>query len=82
MNKFTEQHLVEEPAIKLFEELGWEVADCMNESFGEDLFYGDFGLVTLLENSGYTVKLNDPFTGGPLQIQPGGSSPEGWGNMF
>jgi len=34
------------------------------ETFGEDLFYGDFGLVTLLENRGYTVKLNDPFTGG------------------
>ena len=40
MNKFTEQQLVEEPAIKLFEELGWEVADCMNESFGEESTLG------------------------------------------
>ena len=40
MYKYTEQHLVEEPAMKLFEELGWEVANCLQETFGDNSSLG------------------------------------------
>ena len=31
---YTENSLVEQPAIALFEELGWETANCFYETFG------------------------------------------------
>lgn len=34
------------------------------EKYGEDFFHGDSGIITMLENKGYSVKLNEPFTGG------------------
>ncbi len=33
--EYTEDSLVEQPAIHLFAELGWQAADCFNEIFGE-----------------------------------------------
>ncbi|GAH11369.1 unnamed protein product, partial [marine sediment metagenome] len=33
-NSFTEDALVEQPAIALFAELGWSTADCFEETFG------------------------------------------------
>ncbi len=33
-NGYTEDALVEQPAIKLFEELGWEATNCLDETFG------------------------------------------------
>jgi len=32
---YTEDSLVEQPAIALFAELGWETADCFDEEFGD-----------------------------------------------
>ncbi|MGA2547968.1 MAG: type I restriction endonuclease [Rectinemataceae bacterium] len=32
---YTEAHLVEQPAIALFAELGWQTVSAMEESFGE-----------------------------------------------
>ena len=32
---YTEDHLVEQPAIGLFAELGWQTLSAMEESFGE-----------------------------------------------
>ncbi|HEY60382.1 MAG TPA: type I restriction endonuclease subunit R [Anaerolineae bacterium] len=40
MYDFTEETLVEQPAIQLFAELGWETVDCMEEEFGP---YGTLG---------------------------------------
>ena len=40
MNEYTEQKLVEDPAIKLFKELGWKVADCLKEKFGDNSTLG------------------------------------------
>ena len=37
---YTEDNLTEQPAIKLFESLGWLTVDCMSESFGEDGLLG------------------------------------------
>ena len=34
MSSYTEDSLVEQPAIALFAELGWETADCFEEQFG------------------------------------------------
>lgn len=34
MNEYTEQKLVEDPAIELFKELGWEFKNCFKETFG------------------------------------------------
>ncbi len=34
---YSEDSLVEQPAIQLFKELGWEVANCYNEHFGSTL---------------------------------------------
>ncbi|MEA3358653.1 MAG: type I restriction endonuclease [Thermodesulfobacteriota bacterium] len=34
-DNYSENTLVEQPAIKLFAELGWEMANCFNESFGD-----------------------------------------------
>ena len=34
MDNFSEDSLVEQPAIALFAELGWETADCYEETFG------------------------------------------------
>ena len=36
MNDYTEDALVEQPAIALFAELGWETANCFYERFGSD----------------------------------------------
>jgi type I restriction enzyme, R subunit len=33
---FTENHLVEQPALRLFEELGWVVVSAMDEVFGSN----------------------------------------------
>ncbi|CCF83427.1 type I restriction endonuclease subunit R [Nitrolancea hollandica] len=35
-NDYTENTLVEQPAIALFAELGWETANCFNETFGSN----------------------------------------------
>ncbi|MGA2547971.1 MAG: type I restriction endonuclease subunit R [Rectinemataceae bacterium] len=35
MNPYTEDHLVEQPAIALFAELGWQTLSAMDEKFGE-----------------------------------------------
>jgi type I restriction enzyme R subunit len=35
-NDYSEDALVEQPAIALFVELGWETANCWDEKFGED----------------------------------------------
>ncbi len=40
MNDFTENTLVEQPAIALFAGLGWETANCFDEKFGEDCTLG------------------------------------------
>jgi len=37
MHDYTEDSLVEQPAIELFKELGWETANCYNESFDSTL---------------------------------------------
>ena len=37
MGAYSEDSLVEQPAIELFKELGWEVANCYNERFGSTL---------------------------------------------
>jgi len=34
MTDYTEDSLVEQPPIALFAELGWETANCYNETFG------------------------------------------------
>lgn len=34
--EYTEDALVEQPAIALFEDLGWETANCFNENFGSN----------------------------------------------
>jgi type I restriction enzyme R subunit len=34
MSGYTEDELIEQPAIELFGELGYEVARCFNETFG------------------------------------------------
>jgi len=33
-SNYTENNLVEQPAIELFAELGWETANCFYETFG------------------------------------------------
>jgi type I restriction enzyme R subunit len=37
---YTEDTLVEQPAINLFSELGWQTLDCFSETFGEDGLLG------------------------------------------
>jgi len=34
MKDYTEDQLVEQPAIELFRELGWEAANCFYETYG------------------------------------------------
>ena len=48
---YTEDALVEQPAIKLFDDLGWEALNCFEEDFGEDSFLGR-------ENRGDVVLVN------------------------
>ncbi|HVA65323.1 MAG TPA: type I restriction endonuclease subunit R [Elusimicrobiota bacterium] len=36
MNPYSEEHLVEEPAVKLFAALGWQTVSAMDEVFGAD----------------------------------------------
>jgi len=43
MLDYTEDSLVEHPAISLFAELGWEKANCYHEKFGDQ---GDLGRET------------------------------------
>lgn len=38
--KYSEDALVEQPAISRFEKLGWETANCFDEKFGENSTYG------------------------------------------
>lgn len=40
MSAYSEDSLIEQPAIKLFEELGWKTANCFDEVFGKS---GTFG---------------------------------------
>ena len=35
-NNYSEDALVEQPAIALLKKLGWETADCFEETFGEN----------------------------------------------
>ena len=37
---YTEDKLIEQPAIKLFESLEWETLNCWEETFGEDSLLG------------------------------------------
>lgn len=37
---YTEDALIEQPAINLFSEIGWQTLDCFSESFGEDGLLG------------------------------------------
>ncbi|NLD14294.1 MAG: hypothetical protein GX665_04250 [Gammaproteobacteria bacterium] len=37
---YTEDALIEQPAINLFAELGWQTLDCYAESFGENGLLG------------------------------------------
>jgi len=37
---YTEDNLTEQPAIKLFESLGWQTLNCYSENFGEDGLLG------------------------------------------
>ena len=37
---YTEDLLIEQPAINLFGEMGWETAICWDESFGVDSTFG------------------------------------------
>lgn len=52
---YSEDTLVEQPAIKLFEELGWEIANCLNEIFGSegDLERENGGELVLLSPMGH-----------------------------
>ena len=36
MNQYSEDSLVEQPAIKVFEELGYQTQNCFDEKFGEN----------------------------------------------
>jgi type I restriction enzyme R subunit len=36
MTDYSEDVLIEQPAIKLFSSLGWETVDCFEEVFGRD----------------------------------------------
>src|SRR5688572_15450105 len=36
MNPFTEDALIEQPAINLLEKLGWKTANCFDETFGSE----------------------------------------------
>jgi type I restriction enzyme, R subunit len=45
-NQYSEDSLVEQPAIELFKELGWDVANCYRESFGKS---GTLGRETAAE---------------------------------
>jgi type I restriction enzyme R subunit len=40
MTKYSEDSLVEQPAIELFKELGWQAANCYHETFGKIGFLG------------------------------------------
>ncbi len=40
MSKYTEKELIEQPAIKLFQELGYEYIDAYNEDYGENPLLG------------------------------------------
>jgi len=33
---YTEDELIEQPAINLFSDIGWQTLDCYNEVFGEE----------------------------------------------
>ena len=48
---YTEDALVEQPAIKLFEELEWDTLNCWDEDFGEESLLGR-------ENRGDIVLIN------------------------
>lgn len=37
---YTEDTLIEQPAIKLYSELGWETISCWDEEFGEESSFG------------------------------------------
>src|SRR5687768_12323509 len=37
---YSEDSLVEQPAVELFKELGWEAANCYHETFGKNAFLG------------------------------------------
>jgi type I restriction enzyme, R subunit len=46
LQAYTEDHLIEQPAIKLFAELGWLTVSALEESFGRN---GTFGRETKSE---------------------------------
>jgi type I restriction enzyme R subunit len=37
---YTEDALIEQPAINLFNEIGWQTLDCFSETYGEDTLLG------------------------------------------
>ena len=58
---YTEDALVEQPAIKLFDELGWDTLNCWEEGFGDGSLlgrenHGDIVLINRLRPA--LVKLN------------------------
>lgn len=68
---FSEDILVEQPAIQLFTELGWETMDCMEESFGaggtlEREYRGQVVLPCFLRPA--LKKLNPRLPGAALQV--------------
>jgi len=36
MSEYTEDSLIEQPAINLFADIGWQTIDCYSEVFGEE----------------------------------------------
>ena len=36
MNQYTEDFLVEQPAMELLQSMGWEIKNCYDEAFGKD----------------------------------------------
>ena len=68
---FTEDALVEQPAIKFFDDPGWDTLNCWDEDFGEDSLLGrenrgDVVLVTKLRPA--PVKFNPDMSGTSIRF--------------
>ncbi len=63
MSGFTEDSLVEQPAIALFRELGWETANCFYETFGPK--------GTLGQDTPYDVVLEPKLRAALRRLNPG-----------
>ena len=70
---YSEDALVEQPAIALFKELGWETANCFNETFGQHGMLGrettaDVALVSKLRFALHVQNPDLPYDGIELAI--------------